>query len=1096
MSQGSPEDQAGLSPTLWAHVDDACLRFEAAWQADQPPAIETYLGAAPEPGRSLLLRELLGLELAYRRRRGERPAREEYGPRFPGHAELISHVFREENSLGLPGLSEQATIQEMPAGGGADLPVVPGYEVLEELGRGGMGVVYRAWQLRPRRVVALKMILAGEHAGPEALARFEVEAEAVARLQHPHIVQVHAVGEHAGRPYVVLEYVDGGSLERRLTGAPQPARWAAELVETLAQAMHYAHGQGIVHRDLKPANVLLTADGTPKVTDFGLAKLLAGAAGVNTQSGAVLGTPSYMAPEQAGGKSKEIGPATDVYALGAILYELLTGRPPFRGETPLDTLHQVQGVDPVPPSRLQPRVPRDLTTICLKCLQKERPKRYPTAEALADDLQRFLDGCPIQARPSPVWERAWKWAQRRPLVASLGTLIVLLTLLGILGLSISTVAVTNALRKEQDALRKEQDAQADAHKAKAKAQRNAKRERQMSEFLISLFEVSNPIDLKDQALRTSGESGQRLTARDILERGRQLIEHEFVDEPIFRATLMDTIGTAYRTLGLHAQAERLLREALEIRRQTPDVEPLDLVASLHRLGRWYHDLGDYAAAEPLYQEALQILEKQPGDHDLVRAVVLFDQAWLHAERQDYEEGAACFEKVINIRRGRLGDAHRETANARLALAALLFDQRRYVDAMQLGMHAIGALRRETSGKNLADALCLFVVAGAFRAGGQYDLAVASLEKCRAIAVSLLGPDHPYGSVALYELAATLEEKGDDMSAEVHYRQCLKIVRTGMLYRHPRAALLFRALGMLLGRTGRYEEGEARYEELCAKRRQQLGSEHPLVANALIDFAQFVACYGPAERAGRADELVQEAWKIWSKTRAHRPPGFPERIHGPPRSLAKARERVRAGLTRFSPDSQRYLAADDRGTVRVWDVDTSQLLGELTGPRGGVAHAVFTPDGRQVLAGGKDQSIWLWDVATGREVLRLEGHAGPGWGGDLLLAVRQLVASTAAQALRTGDGETGQELAQRKFGHLLTGERSVAVRSGGREFLCLQRDLTLRLRDGASGKELQRFTVAVTPRGVSISPDGRFAACGSDLGLVYLFLVAPTPNGAQ
>jgi tetratricopeptide (TPR) repeat protein len=996
---------------------------------------------------------------------------------------LISHVFREENSFAPPGLSEQATVQGTPAGGGADLPVVPGYDVLEELGRGGMGVVYRAWQLRPHRVVALKMILAGDHAGPEALARFEVEAEAVARLQHPHIVQVHAVGEHAGRPYVVLECVDGGSLERRLTGAPQPARWAAELVERLARAMHHAHGQGIVHRDLKPANVLLTADGTPKVTDFGLAKLLAGAAGVQTQSGAILGTPSYMAPEQAGGKSKEIGPATDVYALGAILYELLTGRPPFRGETPLDTLHQVQGVDPVPPSRLQPRVPRDLTTICLKCLQKERPKRYPTAEALADDLQRFLDGCPIQARPSPVWERAWKWAQRRPLVAGLGTLIVLITVLGILGLSISMVAVTDALRKEQDALNK--------------ARLNAKREQQVSEFLINLFEVSNPIELKDLALRTSGEPGRSLTARDILDRGSQRIKHELKDQPIVRATLMDTIGNAYRNLGLHAKAGPLLHEALELRCQTPDVEPLDKVASFHSVGRWYHDLGDYDAAEPRYQEALKILETQPGDHDLVRARVLFDQAWLHAERQDYDEGAACFQEVIDIRQRRLGDAHRETANARLAKAALLFDQRQYVKAMRLGMDAISVLHRETPGQDLADGLRLFVVAGAFREWRQYDLAVASLKQCHTIAASLLGPDHPYVSVALYELAATFEEKGDDVSAEWHYWQCLEILRARTMFQHPRARMLFRRLAMLLGRAGRYAEGEERYEDFCEQQRQRLGNEHTLVADALIDYAQFVACYGPAEQARRADDLVQEAWKVWSKTRAHRPSGFPERIHGPPRSLAKARERVRAGLTRFSTDSRRYLAADDRGTVRVWDVATGQLLGELTGPRGGVEHAVFTPDGRQVLAGGKDQSIWLWDVATGREVLRLEGHAGPVWGGDWLLAVRQLVASAAGQTLRTGDGETGQELAQRKFGLLLTGERSVAVRPGGREFLCLQRDLTLRLRDGENGKELRRFTVAVTPRGVSISPDGRFAACGSDLGLVYLFrLPAPAPNDAQ
>jgi WD40 repeat protein len=359
---------------------------------------------------------------------------------------LISHVFREENSFAPPGLSEQATVQGTPAGGGADLPVVPGYDVLEELGRGGMGVVYRAWQLRPRRVVALKMILAGDHAGPEALARFEVEAEAVARLQHPQIVPIYEVGEHYGRPYFTLEYLPGGSLERKLTGTPQPAGGAAELVETLARAMHHAHGQGIVHRDLKPANVLLSADGTPKITDFGLAKLLAGGGGVQTQSGAILGTPSYMAPEQAGGKRQEIGPAVDVYALGAILYELLTGRPPFRGETPLETLHQVQAQEPVPPSRLQPRLPRDLTTICLKCLAKEPRKRYASAAALADDLHRFLANRPIQARRTGVPERAWRWCRRNPGLAGLAATVVLLLVLVALGSSV----VAWWLRQERD----------------------------------------------------------------------------------------------------------------------------------------------------------------------------------------------------------------------------------------------------------------------------------------------------------------------------------------------------------------------------------------------------------------------------------------------------------------------------------------------------------------------------------------------------------------------------------------------------------------------------------------------------------------------
>jgi WD40 repeat protein/Flp pilus assembly protein TadD len=306
---------------------------------------------------------------------------------------------------------------------------VPGYEILEELGRGGMGVVYKARQIRLGRLAALKMILAGGHASPEALARFRVEAEAIARLQHPGIVQIYEVGEREGYPFLSLEFVEGGNLDRKVNGTPQPARQAAALVETLARAVQAAHQKGIVHRDLKPANVLLTAEGAPKITDFGLAKQLDGERG-QTQSGAILGTPSYMAPEQASGKSKAIGPAADVYALGAILYELLTGRPPFKAESTLETLEQVLQQEPVPPSRLQPKTPRDLETICLKCLQKEPRKRYPAAADLAEELGRFLRGEPIQARPVGMAERLWRWCRRNPALASASALAALALLAG------------------------------------------------------------------------------------------------------------------------------------------------------------------------------------------------------------------------------------------------------------------------------------------------------------------------------------------------------------------------------------------------------------------------------------------------------------------------------------------------------------------------------------------------------------------------------------------------------------------------------------------------------------------------------------------
>jgi serine/threonine protein kinase len=353
------------------------------------------------------------------RLQGRAPSPEDLCRDCPGLLEEVRRrlraleaIYRIPNGLG----SVPATVPDAEARA-TEVPQVPGYEILGELGRGGMGVVYKARQTSLNRLVALKMILAGAHAGARELARFRTEAEAVARLQHPNIVQIYEVGTSAGRPYLALEFVAGGSLEECMDGRPWPAPQAAGLVETLARAIHHAHQHGIVHRDLKPANILLqrvkeekpaSPDPSsfllPKITDFGLAKRLAEEGGeAPTRSGAVLGTPSYMAPEQAAGRVREVGPAADVYALGVVLYELLTGRSPFRGATPLETLEQVQTREPVPPRRLRPGLDRDLEVVCLKCLEKEPARRYPSALALAEDLRRYRGGEPIHAcRATPL----------------------------------------------------------------------------------------------------------------------------------------------------------------------------------------------------------------------------------------------------------------------------------------------------------------------------------------------------------------------------------------------------------------------------------------------------------------------------------------------------------------------------------------------------------------------------------------------------------------------------------------------------------------------------------------------------------------------
>jgi tetratricopeptide (TPR) repeat protein len=419
-----------------------CLDQRRRWREGESVPVEAYLAQYPDLRQdSDGLLDLVYNEIVLREEAGQRPCLEEYLGRFATFEPQLRQLFEVhsaiENSQG-----EDDTPFDSEGDPPDDAPAPPGYEILGELGRGGMGVVYRARQVSLDREVALKMVLAPEHAGPRQASRFRAEAEAVARMQHPNIVQVHEVGEHRGRPYFAMELVDGGSLAGQIAGSPQPAGEAARLVEVLARAVQHAHCRGVVHRDLKPANVLFAAPDpaggaqpgatpVPKITDFGLAKRLDVPAAA-TATGTIVGSPSYMAPEQAGHGRNTTGPLCDVYGLGAILYELLTGRPPFRAETPLDTLLQVVHDDPLPPSRLRGRTPRDLETICLKCLEKDPRRRYPSAEALADDLRRFLDGKPVLARPLSPLGRAARWARRRPTAAAL-VAVCALALVAVLG---------------------------------------------------------------------------------------------------------------------------------------------------------------------------------------------------------------------------------------------------------------------------------------------------------------------------------------------------------------------------------------------------------------------------------------------------------------------------------------------------------------------------------------------------------------------------------------------------------------------------------------------------------------------------------------
>ena len=590
-------------------------------------------------------------------------------------------------------VSQAGTESPAPSDGppGMETLNVPGYSIVKELGRGGMGVVYLARHLELQRLVALKMLLGKGYSSADDFSRFRTEAQALAQVQHPQIVQIYEVGQNQGLPYFALEYVPGGSLDRQIKGQPQKPDEAAALVALLAEAMQAAHDRGIIHRDLKPANVLLLSHAseardlesptltfnprlnevTPKITDFGLAKRLDLEG--QTRTGDLLGTPSYMAPEQAsGGRMGTVGPATDIYALGAILYELLTGRPPFQGVSAVETVMQVMLADVVPPRRLQPGVPLDLETICLKCLQKEPSRRYASAAALAEDLRRFSQGKPILARPVGMVEKAWRWCRRNPVVAGLTAAVFVLLVGTVVGLSLGLAHVTQLNTQLDDAnmdLRaanaREQTARQRAEAGYALARDAADKylsqttdhpklkEEAFHDLRLTLLKAAlpffqkiadeQPTDPRQKAVRADALARLAFVRQELGESEQACEDYEaarviyaelalaFPQEPRYRdneANCLDHRASVLVTLGRSREADEGYQRSLALRQERLRSQPGEvqlrrsLAVSHNNFALHLHQTQRYAEAQQQYLAARttqeDLLKEHPRDKTLRR----------------------------------------------------------------------------------------------------------------------------------------------------------------------------------------------------------------------------------------------------------------------------------------------------------------------------------------------------------------------------------------------------------------------------------------------------------------------------------------------
>jgi serine/threonine-protein kinase len=723
------------------YIDAVCDRFEAAWRAGQSPDASSFLADAREELRQPLFRDLLRIDLQYRHERGERPDAPKYRQRFPELSEVVDAVFasalKDQGSLstrrvrraGSPGhstVSSHASADPAaeddfrlfePQGSGAQ-----GYEIIEELGRGGMGVVYRARQIALNREVALKVIKHGELATSAELVRFQNEAEAVAQLDHPQIVPIYEVGQIQGLPFFSMKLISGTGLDRRLAEFAANPRSSARIVAIAATAVHHAHQRGILHRDLKPANILLDERDEPHVTDFGLAKRI-GSDGELTHTGTLMGTPSYMAPEQASQTRGGLSTATDVYGLGTILYALLAGQAPFAGTTLVETLDLVRSQAPKLPSLINAHVPRELEIICLKCMEKEPARRYVSALALAEDLERWLDGIPILAQPVGPLTRTWMWCRRNRAIAAMAGLFLLAVLGGLLGVTWKW--------------------------------READRQRKNAEALNELFTQR----LLAQASPEFDPLAKNLTVRELLDRTAAQLGGWLDGQPDVEAKVRETIGGAYLSLGHFDRAEPQLRTALRLNIEHRGATARETLRTSNLLASLLDLTGRRTEAETAIRRNFADCQGALGRNDPITLDVAerLGSILVHSGKND--EAETVFRKNVDDRSRVLKPQHPDTLRSVYLLSRLLRERRQFAAAEKLAYDYTHSVQC-TMGSNHPDyVLALTNQGDVLRDQGKLTDAEPYYRHAAAEACSIFGSDHRSAIAAMNKHQKLLRELG-------------------------------------------------------------------------------------------------------------------------------------------------------------------------------------------------------------------------------------------------------------------------------------------------------------------------------------------------